>query len=150
MDRKLYAYELFLQGCNCSQAVFCAFCDLFGMESDAALKLASGFGGGLGRLRETCGAVSGMVMAASAIYGYNEVNDHTLKSDHYRLIQKLCLEFEERAGSLTCRELLGIEGHSEPESPPRTAEFYKTRPCPGLITLAAEILEKYISEHPND
>lgn len=150
MDRKLYAHELFLEGCNCSQAVFCAFCDLFGMEPDVALKLSSGFGGGMGRLRETCGAVTGMIMVASALYGYSEINDHTLKSAHYRLVQDLCMKFQTEAGSISCRALLGLDGPSQPESPPRTAEFYRTRPCPQFIMLAAKILEDYIAEHPYD
>ena len=148
MDRKKLAYNLFLEGCNCSQAVFCAFSDLVGLDIDFAKKLSSGFGGGIGRLRETCGAVSGMVMAASALYGYSDTSDPELKHAHYKLIQSLCKRFCEKSGSLSCRELLGLSGASDPYSPPRTEEFYKTRPCPRLIALAAEILEDYISEHP--
>lgn len=148
MDRRKLAFDLFMQGCNCSQAVFCAFCDLFGMDKNTALKISSGFGGGMGRLRETCGAVSGMVMALSAIYGYCDTSDHMLKSEHYGRVQTLCKRFSDEAGSISCRELLGLKGASEPYSPPRTEEFYKTRPCARLIMLAAGILEEYIAENP--
>lgn len=148
MERKKLARDLFLEGCNCSQAVFCAFSDLVGLDIDFAKKLSSGFGGGMGRLRETCGAVSGMVMAASAIYGYSDTSDPELKHECYKLVQALCKRFREEAGSISCRELLGLSGASDPYSPPRTEEFYKTRPCPGLIELAAGILEEYIAEHP--
>lgn len=148
MDRRKLAYELFMQGCNCSQAVFCAFCDLTGFDKETALKLSSGLGGGMGRLRETCGAVSGMVLALSALYGYSDTKDLSLKSDHYKRVQQLCNRFKDEAGSLCCRELLGLKGASEPYSPPRTDEFYKTRPCARLIMLAAGILEDFIAENP--
>lgn len=148
MDRQKLAYDLFLQGCNCSQAVFCAFSDIIGMDKETALKISSGFGGGIGRLRETCGAVSGMVMALSAIYGYSDTSDCNLKSAHYQRVQQLCKQFSNETGSMICRELIGLKGASEPYSPPRTEEFYKNRPCAKLIMLAAGILEDYISEHP--
>ncbi len=148
LSRPERAYRLFLEGCNCSQAVFCAFCDLVGLDEKTALRLSSSFGGGMGRLREVCGAVSGMLMAAGALYGYSDVKDPALKSEHYKLVQYLAGKFSERAGSYVCRELLGLKGASDPVSPPRDADFYRTRPCPGLIKLAAEILDEYIAEHP--
>lgn len=150
MDHRQLAKKLFLEGCNCSQAVFCAFCDLTGLERETTLKISSGLGGGISRLRETCGAMSGMVMAASAIYGYSDVSDPSLKSEHYRLIQRLCKRFCDEAGSMRCAELLGLKGPSEPESPKRTKEFYETRPCLGLVALAAGILDDYIAEQKND
>lgn len=150
MDRRECAHDLFLNGCNCSQAVFCAFEDLIGLDHDTALKISSGFGGGMGRLREVCGAVSGMIMAASAIYGYSDVSDPTLKSNHYRLVQRLCKRFSDNAGSIICRELLGLKGTSDPVSPPRTEEFYRIRPCLRLIMLATQILDDYIKENPHD
>ncbi len=150
MNRSERAVEMFYKGCNCSQAVFCAFEDLTGFEHDTALRISCGFGGGVSRLREICGAVSGMIMALDMLYGYSDVSDPRLKSEHYMLVQSLCYKFKERAGSIVCRDLLGIKGSSDPESPPRTEEFYKTRPCARLIGLAAEILEEYISEREND
>lgn len=150
MDRSELAYNLFLQGCNCSQAVFCAFCDLTGFDFDTALKLSSGFGGGIGRLREVCGAVSGLVLVLDALYGYTDISDPTVKSEHYKLVQHLCKRFSDEAGSIVCRELLGLSGASDPVSPPRTEEFYRTRPCPNLIKLATGILDDYIREREND
>lgn len=149
MDRQALAHDLFLEGCNCAQAVFCAFCDLTGFDRETALRVSSGFGGGLGRLRETCGAVSGMIMATNAIYGYSDIGDPELKSEHYKLVQQLCKRFSVKTGSIVCRELLGIKGSSDPTSPPRTEEFYRTRPCLNLIMLATGILDDYIKEHPH-
>lgn len=150
MDHRKRAVELFREGCNCSQAVFCAFEDYTGIDRETGLKLSCGFGGGLSRLREVCGAVSGMVLAADMIFGYSDISDPSLKSEHYKLIQGLCKRFSDVSGSLICRELLGIKGSSEPYSPPRTEEFYKTRPCLKLIELAAGILEDYIWERKDD
>ena len=150
MDRRKLAHDLFYEGCNCSQAVFCAFEDLTGFDRETSLKLASGFGGGIGRLREVCGAVSGMILAADILYGYTDVSDPIKKSEHYKLVQALCKRFSDEAGSIVCRELLGLSGASEPYSPPRTEEFYRKRPCPYLIELAAGILEDYIKEHGDD
>lgn len=148
VNRQEKAYQLFLDGCNCSQAVFCAFSDLVGIDESTALRLSSSFGGGMGRLREVCGAVSGMLMAAGALYGYSDVKNPRLKSEHYKLVQFLAKRFADEAGSYVCRDLLGLKGTSDPVSPPRDAEFYRTRPCPKLIRLAAEILSEYIEEHP--
>ncbi len=150
MNRKEIAVELFYKGCNCSQAVFCAFSDLTGLDEETSLKLASGFGGGVSRLRELCGAVSGMIMAYDMLYGYSDVSNPSIKSEHYKKVQELCNMFKDRVGSIVCRELLGIKGSSEPYSPPRDENFYKTRPCARLIGLAAEILESYIGESEND
>lgn len=148
MNRSQLAFDLFLQGCNCSQAVFCAFSDLTGIDREMALKLSCSFGGGMGRLREVCGAVSGMLMALGAIYGYTDVSDPRFKSEHYKIVQRLCKRFSDETGTIVCRELLGLKGASKPESPPRNDEFYRTRPCPRVIMLAASILEDYIKENP--
>lgn len=148
MDHSKKAYELFMSGCNCSQAVFAAFCDLTAIDTELALRLSSSFGGGMGRLREVCGAFSGALMVLGCLYGYSDISDISLKSEHYRRVQQLAEEFKEKTGSLICRDHLGITGSSSPEASPRTDEFYKKRPCAGLISTAAEILDKYISEHP--
>lgn len=150
VNHSLIARELFMQGCNCSQAVFAAFCDLTGLERDFALRISSSFGGGMGRLREVCGAFSGILMVAGCLYGYSDVSEPSLKNQHYRLVQELAARFKERTGSLICREHLGLTGASTPDSPVRTAEFYKTRPCGDLIAAAAQIMDEYISEHPYD
>lgn len=142
------AHDLFMQGANCSQAVFAAFSDITGIDTETALKLSSSFGGGIGRLREVCGAFSGMLMVAGLIYGYSNIHDPSLKSAHYRLVQELAARFKAETGSIICREHLGLSGASTPDSPVRTAEFYKTRPCGRLIATAAAIMDQYIAENP--
>ena len=149
MTRAERAIELFLDGCNCAQAVFAAFADLIPMEHSAALRLSSSLGGGLGRQREVCGAVSGMCMVLGALYGYGDVKDSAPKAEHYALVQALCGEFRTRYGSIVCRELLGAKrAETSPNPTPRDAEFYRTRPCARFVGAAAELLEDYITAHP--
>ncbi|MDO4742639.1 MAG: C-GCAxxG-C-C family protein [bacterium] len=142
------ARELFLNGCNCSQAVFCAFCDVTGIDEKVALKISSSFGGGMGRLREVCGAVSGMFMVLGALYGYDDVGDGAAKSKHYKRIQKVAEEFKKENGSIVCRELLGDGGKDcSPVASARTDEYYKKRPCVELVALAARITAQYIEQN---
>ncbi len=137
------AKAYFEEGCNCAQAVTLAFADEMGLERDAAARMASSFGGGLGRLREVCGCVSGMALAAGALYGYSDPKAKTAKADHYALIQKLTGRFRERAGSIICRELLaGINSDTNPVPEERTESYYQKRPCADLAYLAAQILEE--------
>ena len=143
------AIELFLQGANCAQAVFAAFSPLAGIDEKASFRLASSFGGGLGRLREVCGAVSGMCMAAGMLYGYDDLSDPEAKAAHYRRIQELCASFSERFGSLICRDLLGAKrADTAPDPCPRTESYYQSRPCARQVGVAAEILERYLAAHP--
>jgi C_GCAxxG_C_C family probable redox protein len=147
IDHQKIATDLFKQGYNCAQSVFGAFCEELGMDLDTALKLSSSFGGGMGRMREVCGAVSGMFMAAGLKYGYSDPNDTKAKTEHYKMIQELAEKFKKINGSIICRELLGLtkpEGVPVPEK--RTEEYYKKRPCPELVRDAARIFEEYI-EH---
>lgn len=140
------AAELFQQGYNCSQSVFLAFCDEYGMEKDVALKLSSSFGGGMGRLREVCGAVTGMFMVAGMLYGYTNPKDQVSKTEHYQRIQQLAKEFEDENHSIICRELLGLgKGKDSPIPEVRSAEYYKKRPCVELVAMAAQIMEQYIN-----
>lgn len=150
MNHSQIAYDNFMSGCNCSQAVFSAFSDITGIDPELSLKMSSSFGGGMGRLREVCGAFSGILMVLGCLYGYSDVKNPSLKSQHYRRVQELAQEFKKRTGSLICREHLGLTGASTPDSPVRTAEFYKTRPCARLIQTAAEIMDEYILSHPYD
>ena len=136
------AAELFVNGCNCSQAVFGAFAEDCGIDFETALKLSSSFGGGMGRLRETCGAVTGMFMVAGLLKGYAETDDKEAKDNHYKLIQELANEFKEIYETYNCNELLGNIGKGTYVSSPRTAEYYKTRPCVNFVVTAAEILDK--------
>ena len=146
MDHRTYAAELFLQGYNCAQAVAVAFCDVTGLDPDQTAKLMSSFGGGMGRMREVCGAVSGMLMVAGHLYGYCDPADEVAKKNHYALVQELAGKFREQAGSIVCREILK-NPPSDPAPTPRTEEFYKQRPCARLVVLAAQILDEYIKDH---
>ena len=141
------AKALFLEGYNCSQAVAGAFCEEMGMDMETVAKIASSFGGGLGRMREVCGCVSGMALAAGALYGYSEAKPGEKKAAHYKLIQELAEEFKKENGSIICRELLaGVNNDTNPVPEERTAEYYKKRPCADLAAMAADILEKKIRE----
>lgn len=147
-DRARRAMELFQEGFNCSQSVFLAFEDCYNIDHGTALKLSSSFGGGMGRLREVCGAVSGMFMVAGLLYGYEDPLDQDAKAAHYKRIQELAQSFQEQNGTIICRELLGLgEGkdHYVPEK--RTNSYYEKRPCGQLVGIAAAIMEKYIEEH---
>ena len=148
MDHTYKAAELFMNNCNCAQAVAVAFCDVTGMDETLAARMASPFGGGMGRMREVCGAVSGMLMVLGQLYGYTDPGeDDCHKAAHYDLVQKLAGKFREEAGSIICRELLD-NPPSDPNPTPRTEEFYKTRPCARFVMIAAKILDDYIAEHP--
>lgn len=148
-ERGARARELFTAGYNCSQAVLLAYEDLCGLSHEEAARLASSFGGGMGRMREVCGAVSGMSMVAGLAYGYSDPTDRAAKAEHYRRIQELAGEFRERNGSIVCRELLGLSpGPDRPDPSERTAGYYRKRPCQELVFDAAAILEAYIAEHP--
>lgn len=142
------AMQLFKDGYNCSQAVILAFSDKYDIEEAAAVKLASSFGGGMGRMREVCGAVSGMFMVAGLLYGYDDPKAKEEKADHYARIQKLAAEFTEINGSIVCRELLGLtQKKDDPTPSERTAEYYKKRPCEQLVGIAAAIMEDYINNN---
>ncbi|MDR1630892.1 MAG: C-GCAxxG-C-C family protein [Oscillospiraceae bacterium] len=139
------AKSLFHEGYNCAQAVFAAFCDETGLDFETALRLSSSFGGGMGRLREVCGAVSGMLMAAGMIFGYSDPKDKAAKAEHYALVQALAKRFEVENGSIICRELLGLSVKKEsPALEERTESYYKKRPCADLVACAAEILDDYL------
>lgn len=142
------AKELFKKGYNCSQAVVGAFAEELGVDFDTAIKMSSSFGGGMGRLREVCGTVSGMLMAAGLKYWDLNADAREAKTKHYEKVQELARRFKEKNGSIICRELLkGIENSTSPIASERTAEYYKKRPCLELVGDAAEILEQYIKEN---
>lgn len=149
MTRGEAAKERFQNGYNCAQAVLLSFSDLTGLDEKTAMRIASSFGGGMGRLREVCGAVSGMFMAAGLIYGQDAVPDNKEKSAHYAMLQGLAARFREENGSIVCRELLaGVTRDTSPNAEPRTEAYYKKRPCGELCAMAAEILDAYIKENP--
>ena len=143
------AYENFLKGYNCTQAVTVAFAEELGLDEQTAARLSCGFGGGMGRMREVCGTFSGVVMVLSQLYGYSDPKDTAAKKDLYEKIRSLAAKFKSDNGSIICRELLGLEkaeGSAVPE--PRTAEYYKKRPCPELCRYAANLIEEFIKNNP--
>ena len=142
MNHAEKARALFLSGCSCSQAVFAAFADDFGMDQNTALKLASSFGGGMGGMRETCGAVSGMLMAAGMKWGYSEVGDLEKKTAHYARVRQLIDSFKAEHTTIVCRELLAHLGELKKDPSARTAEYYKVRPCVMFVETAARLLDE--------
>lgn len=149
MNHEQKARELFKSGYNCAQSVLAAYAEELGMDFETALKLSSSFGGGMGRLREVCGAVSGMFMAVGLAKGYSTNDDKDEKKSHYERIQYLAKEFEKINGSIVCRELLGLDKkHDDPTPSDRTKEYYKKRPCEELVADACKILDKYLAKQP--
>lgn len=152
MDHSKKAVELFKSGYNCSQAVFGAYAEELGLSLDTAMKISSSFGGGMGRLREVCGTLTGSFMVLGMLEGEYEPKDNKSKAEHYKNIQELAEKFRKQNGSIICRELLGLsqKGADNPVPEPRTDTYYKKRPCVELVELAAKnIDERYFSENEN-
>ena len=147
MDHVTSAVQAFLDGYNCAQAVAVAFCDLTGMDKELAARLASPFGGGMGRMREVCGAVSGMLMVAGVLYGYDDPKATTAKRELYEQVQAMAGQFRAEMGSIICRDLLK-NPPADPNPSPRTAEYYSSRPCARMVATAAKILDDYIEKNP--
>ena len=146
VSRKEKAIAFFEEGYNCAQSVALAFADILPLDRQSLARLASSFGGGVGRLREICGAVSGMAMVLGFLYGYSGPETGPLKAEHYALVQKAAKDFEARNGSVVCRELLGLDKkHDDPTPAPRTPAYYHNRSCASYVGSAAEILEMIIS-----
>lgn len=140
------AKELFKSGYNCSQAVLGVFCEELGMDFDTAMKIACSFGGGMGRMREVCGTVSGMFMAAGLAFSSSEASNEN-KANQYKIVQELANRFREKNGSIICRELLqGVESSNSPVPSERTDAYYKKRPCIELVSDSVEIFEEYLKE----
>ena len=147
MDHSIEAQRLFREGYNCSQAVFCAFCDMTGFDIDTAARLSSSFGGGIGRLREVCGAFSGAMLAFGILCGYSDVSDPDKNVHHYEKVQEFARRFRDRNGSIICRELLkDVEVTQGVVPEKRTPEFYEKRPCLKIIGEAAAILDEMLAE----
>ncbi len=138
------ARALFLEGYNCAQAVTAAFAEEIGMDEQTALALSSPFGGGMGRMREVCGAVSGMWIVLGTKEGYTDPSDHQAKKDLYATVQMLAARFREENGSIICRDLLGGNPSSTPNPSARTAAYYEKRPCVDLVGSAARIIAEYL------
>ena len=147
MTRKEQAINYFKEGFNCTQAVVLAFKDILTIDANELCKIASPFGGGISRMRETCGAVSGMVLVLGNLIGYNTPETGEKKHELYKNTQELLKIFENRYGSLTCRVLLNLATqHDDPKPSPRDHSFFSKRPCPELIGGAAEILEQFLKD----
>jgi len=137
------AKKLFEQGYNCAQSVFCAHCEKLGIDFETGLKLSSSFGGGMGRLREVCGAVSAMFMLIGLKSGYTTFDDDKIKEAHYAKVQELAKKFEDKFGTIICRELLNLsEKNSLPTPTKRTKEFYQERPCAKFVEFASELIKE--------
>lgn len=149
MEHGKIAEELFLSGYNCAQSVTVAFCDLTGFDRDYAARLSSPFGGGMGRMREVCGAVSGMFIVLGHLYGYDTVGDDTDKKRLYEQVQQLAEKFRSQAGSIICRDILK-DAASDPTPSARTAEYYASRPCAKMVRLGARLMDEFIAAHPLD
>ncbi len=150
-EHSTLAKDLFEKGYNCSQSVVLAFCDETGLDSETALKISSSFGGGMGRLREVCGAVTGMFIVAGMLDGYSDPLDRTAKVEHYKLIQSIAMKFEDENKSIICRELLGLSVDKESHIPEERNEgYYKKRPCAELVEYGAKILDEYIQNKKMD
>ncbi|MBE6251555.1 MAG: C_GCAxxG_C_C family protein [Bacteroidales bacterium] len=148
-ERVSKAKRLFREGgYNCCQAVVLAYNDIFGLDDKTAAALSSGFGGGMGRMREVCGSVSGMVMLAGLLHPAGDPSDKASRTANYTLVQQVAGQFRDINGSIVCRELLGMTSKSAtPESPTpsdRTEEYYKKRPCEELVGISARIIGKAI------
>lgn len=141
------AEALFRAGYNCAQSVACAFAPELGLPVEDVARMISGFGGGMGRLREVCGCVSGMIFVAGALRGYAGPAENGRKAEVYAGVQTLAQRFRAQNGSIVCRELLGLaQGPDSPVPEARTAEYYRKRPCPHLAALAADILAEWLAQ----
>ena len=147
MDHGMKAAELFLGGYNCAQSVAVAFCDVTGLDEKTTARAVSAFGGGMGRLREVCGAVSGMFFVLSFLYGYDTPGDDESKKKLYTEVQELAGKFRERCGSIICREILK-NPPTDPTPSPRTAEYYRQRPCARMVLVAGQLMDEFIASHP--
>lgn len=145
------AVDNFMQCYGCCQSVVAAFADLYNLDDTMAKRIAAGFGGGVGRMRMMCGAVSGIVILAGLDRGQIDGADRKGKSMCYKVVQELLDEFKVQNGSVVCAELLGLKGHEKAQSSyvasPRTAEYYKTRPCAAKVESAARIFAEYLMNY---
>lgn len=140
------AREMFLKGYNCCQAVVGAFADLYGFDPETAMKMAEGFGGGMGRMRLTCGAVNAMAIVAGMKMSHGQAGDLKRRGEIYAVVRQMVGEFKDENGSIICAELLGLALPKDDSPVPeeRTPDYYKRRPCPDKIHQCGLIIEKYL------
>ncbi len=141
------AKEYFMSGCNCAQAVLLAFADKYNLDNDTALRISASFGGGMGRSREVCGALSGALMVTGLETATLDLTDTQAKAANYQAAREVMEAFRTANGSIYCRELLGLSKQEESPVPSaRTEAYYKKRPCPEIVWEAAHILEEKFAE----
>ncbi|WP_205729979.1 C-GCAxxG-C-C family protein [Bacteroides zoogleoformans] len=146
-DRIKKAVGLFMDGYNCSQSVVAAFADMYGFTAEQALRMSASFGGGIGRMRQTCGAACGMFLLAGLEKGTVNGGDREGKAANYALVQELAQEFEKRNGSVICAELLKLRKTERSPIPEvRTEEYYAKRPCAKMVEEAARIWVEYMEK----
>ena len=147
-ERIEMAVSLFKEGFNCSQSVVAAFADKYGFTREQALKMSASFGGGIGRMRETCGAACGLFLLAGLETGATEGADRNGKAANYALVQELAEEFKQRNGALRCADLLGLSKKEPVVSTPeaRTDQYYAKRPCVKMVEEAARIWSEYLQK----
>ncbi len=144
-ERTEKAVALFKAGCSCTQSVVVAFCDAFDLDEKTAMRLSCGLGGGVGRLREVCGAVSGMAILAGLKYGNERPDDTEAKKKTYEVVQAMANEFRQQNGSIVCRQLLGLDtAENSPTPSERTEAYYRKRPCSAYVQDAASIVERVL------
>ena len=147
-ERVARAVDYFMQGFGCCQSVVAAFSDLYGLDEAMALRIGAGFGGGVGRMRMMCGAVSGLVVLVGLDCGQTDGSNREGKSECYKVVQDLLAQFKADNGSVICAEILGLKGYEKAQSSyvasPRTAEYYKSRPCAAKVESAARIFANYL------
>lgn len=148
-DRVQKAVELFKSGYNCSQSVVAAYADMYGFTHEQAVRMSASFGGGIGRMRETCGAACGMFLLAGLETGATEAADREGKAANYAVVQELAAEFKKRNGSLICSELLGLKPKDPVSTVPeeRTSQYYAKRPCAKMVEEAARIWGEYLQKN---
>ncbi|MGM9818581.1 MAG: C-GCAxxG-C-C family protein [Paludibacteraceae bacterium] len=147
-QRSEQAVAYFKQGYNCAQSVYMAYADVFGMDKDLAARIIAPLGGGMGRLREVCGAVSGMFLVAGLKYPADNPADHDAKTRNYAAVQRLAEKFRQQNGSIVCRELLGLAVRKDDPTPePRTDAYYKRRPCAEYVRIAATLAGEELNEN---
>ena len=147
MAHREKAIELFCSGYNCSQAVFCAYAEDIGVDFETARRLAASFGGGMGKLRQACGAFTGAIMVVGVLFGGYDVNDNEKKSEHYALVRRVAEEFVALHETINCEALLkGIANAKGKDPAQRTPEYYKTRPCARFVGDACDIIDRIIEE----
>ena len=146
-DRVQRAVELFMSGYGCCQSVVAAFADLYELTDEQAKLVAAGFGGGVGRMRMMCGAVSGLVVLAGMKEGQTRGDDREGKGRCYALVQQMAEAFRQENGALLCSELLGLKSQPQPPTPEaRTPQYYAKRPCPQIVESAARIVVQQLLE----